>query len=128
MTNTALGHTLTGYFLVNSRGYKTAIAASRGFDEGFFFISNVSRGRTITNLRDMHNYITNRFSVDPKTVIEDSEGNRLTREELFDFAAYSRGRTVARTRKVTLDKDGFKFVYLSQEESSSLYATTLLGR
>ena len=120
-----LGHTLTGYFLVNSRGYKTAIAASRGFDEGFFFISNVTRDRLITNLRDMHNYIANRLSVDPKTVIEDSEGNRLSREELFDFAAYSRSRTVQRGRNVTLDEHGFKFVWFSREDSSDLYRTTL---
>ena len=125
MMDPTLGHKLTGYFLVNSRGYKTAIAASRGFDEGFFFISNVSRGRNITNLRDMHNYIANRFSVDPKTVIEDSEGNRLSREELFDFAAYSRGRDVHKSRSVTTDAHGFKFVWFSLDESSALYKTTL---
>lgn len=113
---------LTGYFIVNSRGYNTAIGFSAGFAVGFHFVSNPARNRNITSLRDMHHFIQNRLAADPQSRIQDSEGNTLEARDLFDFAAYSRYR-VAASSKVTVDKDGFKFVHLDQNDMNNLYAT-----
>uniref|UniRef100_A0AAU8HY88 Uncharacterized protein n=2 Tax=unclassified Caudoviricetes TaxID=2788787 RepID=A0AAU8HY88_9CAUD len=114
---------ITGYFIVNSRGYKTAIALSAGLAEGMMFVANPVRNRSITTLREMHHFVSNRLAADPQARIEDSEGNVLEQRELFDFAAYSRYRTTASARKIVVDKDGFKFAHLTQPEMNEVYSS-----
>lgn len=114
---------LTGYFLVNSRGYKTAVGLSAGFNEGFSFVANPTRNRQISTLKEMHHFVLNRLNADPSSRIEDSEGNVLEQRDLFDFAAYARFRPAKQGRNTSIDKDGFKFTLLSQPEMNALYAT-----
>lgn len=125
-TRSKIGHDLTVYFLVSTTGYKTIIGFSKGFDEGFAFVGNAGRD-DITNLRAMHSFIKRRNQFG--STIEDSEGNTLSREELLDFAAYSRDRAVSnKYGDVVVDGHGFKFAFPSDEIKKDFYRTLSRSR
>jgi hypothetical protein len=102
-----LGYRTTEYYMVSRTGYKTLVGVSEGFNGGFVFnIGSMDCGPV---LKDVHRKIQGRVFNGGKLV--DSDGNIMTLQDLFDFAAYSRGRTPASgsTTKIVVDTHGFMF-------------------
>ncbi|AKE44640.1 hypothetical protein AU106_gp009 [Sinorhizobium phage phiM9] len=106
-TNEVLGHQLTEFYMISRTGYKTLIGVSKGFDGGFTFnIGSMDCGPV---LKEVHRKIQGRLFNGGRLV--DSENNEMYIQELFDFAAYSRGRKPVEgsESKIVTDSHGFMF-------------------
>jgi hypothetical protein len=105
--NSTLGHELREYYMVSRTGYKTLIGVSNGFDGGFVF--NIGSMECGPVLKEVHRKIQGRLFNGGRLL--DSDGNTMYIQELFDFAAYSRGRkpTEGSEKKVVVDPHGFMF-------------------
>ncbi|AIK68382.1 hypothetical protein P9VFCI_124 [Rhizobium phage P9VFCI] len=104
----SLGHELKEYYWVSKTGYKLLIAVSKGFDGGLTF--NTASLKCEPFFKDMFRKLTGRL-YHSGGYITDSDNNHMEVQELFDFAAYSRGRPPVEgsLKEVVIDSNRFMF-------------------
>lgn len=123
-----LGHQVKEYFVVSPTGFYLHIGSSKGFDRGFtFVIQMTSKLYNKRNIKQFSSYLRFRMHQEG-TYIVDNDGNRLSIEELLDFAAYSRNRADVTdwrfnddgeaVNEQIIDSDGFAFTDLRSRHIS----------
>ncbi|QIG73902.1 hypothetical protein PP935_gp127 [Rhizobium phage RHph_N34] len=108
MSDNALGHELKEYYYVSKTGYKMLLGVSAGFDGGFTF--NTASLKCEPVFKDLFRKLKGRLFHSGGYIV-DSDNNRMDVQELFDFAAYSRGRTPVQgsLKEVIVDDNRFMF-------------------